>query len=321
MIRDRRLKTALATFLAAFAIAHLMQFGLTAGRTTDAADTARDKEDAIGRAGLFGAGDPFAGLPSIDGREPAPQLAAGLPRHIPADMVGTPVAGKSLNAYGLPCERSLSMLHAAGAVLRLRLSATCDPQARVEVEHAGLRFALVTDMFGTAETMIPVLTTDAELRVVLPDGEALFARELVPEARQFDRVAISSDRRSALEIHAFEFGAEYGDTGHVHHGSDSSGARGDVRRLGDANAEDPLIAEIYTFPTGESLASGTVRLHVEGEVTSENCGREVVADAVQSISGGPPGVVALRVTMPDCDAAGDILVLKNVLRDLRIARN
>jgi len=321
MIRDRRLKTALATFMAAFAIAHLMQFGLTAGRTTEAADTSRGEVQAVGRAGLFGAAEPLTALPSIGDREPAPPLALGPQRRVPVDMVATPVTGQTLSAYGLPCERVLSVLPAPGAVLRLRLSATCDPRERVEIDHAGLRFALVTDMFGMADTVIPVLATDAELRVVLQDGEALSARVFVPEASQFDRVAVSSDGRSALEIHAFEFGAGYGDTGHVHHGSNASAAQGRVRRLGDSSADDPLIAEIYTFPTGESLASGTVRLHVEGEVTSENCGREVVADAVQSMPGGPPSVVALRVSMPGCDATGDILVLKNVLRDLRIARN
>jgi len=323
MIRDRRLKTALATFLAAFAVAHLMQFGVTAGRTYSAPSGPPNGDGALALAGLVRSADPFADLPVLPFATGtmAPLGPAAFGDRIPAESIATPALARALNAYGMPCDRALSVQPEADAVLRLRLVATCDPQTRVEVEHAGLRFALVTDMFGVAETLVPALSERADLRVLLPDGGSLSGYAAVPEAGAFDRVAISSDGRSAVEIHAFEFGAGYGGPGHVHHGSNPSEARGDVRRLGDVAADTPLIAEVYTFPSGESLASGTVRLHVEAEVTADNCGREVTANAVQSIPGGPPGVVALRLTMPGCEATGDILVLKNVLRDLRIAGN
>ncbi len=318
MIRDRRLKTALATFLAAFATAHLMQFGLNIGRTDGPAAEASGVGEA--RAGAVRSRAPLTALPDLPDLT-APPLEARLLAPRPDGLAGLPDVGAGLSAYGLPCERRLALSPAPEAMLRIEVTATCDPGARVEIVHAGLRFTLLADAFGHAEVVAPAMMPDAVVEAILPGGAALSARAAVPDASKFERVAISTDGHSALAIHAFEFGASYGEPGHVHHGTPPGAASGEVRRLGDAAADNPLIAEVYTFPTGESLASGTVRLHVEGEVTTDNCGRDVAARVLQGMPGGPPGVVALKVTMPGCDATGDILVLKNVLRDLRIARN
>lgn len=319
MIRDRRLKTAVATLLAAFAVAHLMQFGMTAGLQRHSASG--DEEAGSERAARAGAA--LVGLPAVPGRgaDPLPLMNLDRLRLPPPTLVATPLIGGNLSAYGLPCERSLSIDPAEGGELVVRVSATCDPLTRVVLVHAGLRFAVRTDVFGQVRLRVPALSTVADVRAALPDGDVLSAEALVPDADLFERVAISSDGHSALAVHALEFGAGYGDPGHVHHGTPASASKGRVQRLGDPDADSPLIAEVYTFPSGESISSGTVRLHVEGVVTEANCGRDVAAEAVQAMPGGPPSVVALRVTMPDCDAAGDILVLKNVLRDLRIARN
>ena len=322
MIRDRRLKTALATLLAAFATAHLMQFGLNVGRWDAPAEGPSGRAEAAvaQHPSLVRSTGPLSDLPSTPDIA-APVLEARLV--VPPSPETTPVpdVGAGLSAYGLPCDRTLALFPAPDASFRIEVTANCEPDSRVVIDHAGLSFTLVTDAFGHAAAVAPALTPDAVIKAVLPDGGTLSARMAVPDASKFDRVAISSDGRSALSIHAFEFGASHGDPGHVHHGAVPGAARGEVRRLGDLSADNALIAEVYTFPTGEGLASGTVRLHVEGEVTAENCARDVAAKVLQGMPGGPPSVVALRVTMPGCDAAGDILVLKNVLRDLRIARN
>lgn len=319
MIRDSRLKTALATFLAAFAVAHLMQFGVSAGLGNLAASSSA----LTARSVLPPSNEPFAALPSA----PVAALAAakladtsGLSR-APELLAATPIVGDDLNAFGLPCDRTILAEPVDNAEVRVRISATCDPDTRVEVAHGAVRFTLLTDGFGAAETTIPAMTARADVRARFPDGETLAAYTTVADVSVFDRVALSSEGRSALAIHAFEFGAAHGDAGHVHAGSPRLLSGGVLRRLGDTEANDALIAEVYTFPTGTSLASGTVRLHIEAEVTPANCGRDVAAEAIQAMPGGLPSVVTIRVTVPGCEASGDILVLKNVLRDLRIARN
>jgi len=82
-----------------------------------------------------------------------------------------------------------------------------------------------------------------------------------------------------------------------------------------------LVAEVYTFPTGTAAKAGDISLSVEAEVSSSNCGREVNAQALQVSTGQRMKVQEVTLFMPDCEAVGDFLVLKNLLNDLKIASN
>ena len=84
---------------------------------------------------------------------------------------------------------------------------------------------------------------------------------------------------------------------------------------------EPMLAEVYTFPSGTALADGEVRLSVEVEVMAGNCGKDIEAQALQKHGTARMQVRELTLEMPDCDAVGDYLVLKNLLDDLNIARN
>jgi hypothetical protein len=64
---------------------------------------------------------------------------------------------------------------------------------------------------------------------------------------------------------------------------------------------------------------GDIQLEIEAEVTDATCGREISAQSLQVTEAGAPRVQELQLTMPDCDAIGDFLVLKNVLEDLKVA--
>ena len=91
--------------------------------------------------------------------------------------------------------------------------------------------------------------------------------------------------------------------------------------LGADSAENALMAEIYTFPAGAAAQDGTVDLTVEAEVTAANCGRDVAAQSIQIMPGAEPAVMDLTMTMPDCSAVGEYLVLNNMLQDLTLAAN
>lgn len=142
----------------------------------------------------------------------------------------------------------------------------------------------------------------------------------------YDRAAVQWKGDAGLQLHAREFGAAYFEPGHVwaeNSGDLGTAARGEggfLIRLGDAQAPEALLAEIYSFPSGTARQDGAVALTVEAEVTAQNCDRAVEAQTLEIREGSGLRVRDLVVEMPDCAATGDFLVLKNLVEDLNIAR-
>jgi hypothetical protein len=71
----------------------------------------------------------------------------------------------------------------------------------------------------------------------------------------------------------------------------------------------------------QTTRDGTVHVSVEAEVTAFNCATDVSGQTIQRQGDGSMRPVSVTVAMPDCDAIGEFLVLKNLLRDLKIASN
>lgn len=286
----------------------------------------------VGAAGvLVGAAGParsgersrLPSLPAIDATLPPTPVFLSV-AEAPPRRPALP-APDDLSAFGLPCGAEIVAEPVPPASVRVRLSAPCMPNERVVFRHEGLVFATTTSALGLVDVTVPAMTRAARIEATLPDDTVLSVITAVSEIGEYKRVALASSGRAILSINAFEFGAAQGEAGHVRFRPGAqhraSPARGHIVRLGDPDIPAPLQSEVYTFPAGQTLAHGSVRLHVEAEVTERTCGRPVEAAAIQTLSGGPPTHVALTLDMPGCDAVGDILVLKNVLRDLRIARN
>jgi hypothetical protein len=316
-MRDRGLATAVATLLAAFATAHLMQFGLSAGRLVSG-----DPEAAPIGLATFVAGQaeaPPSELPPEPATLPATAAAVKplpLPpaRGVPRDAGVPGAVGRGAgNGLGQSCERTLAVAADAGAMLRVEVRAPCDPGVRVEIGHAGLRFAVETAGDGRIGAAVPAMAPDALVVARFEDGTTLRARAAVPEAARRERVAVVSEGWAALALHAYEFGARRGGAGHVHAGADQAGA-GTLHRLGDAGIGAPLLSEVYTMPSGRLGSLGAVRLEVEAMVTPANCARDLAAEVVRSA-----GRTDLRLSMPSCEAAGDLLAIALPPGELRIA--
>ena len=244
------------------------------------------------------------------------------------DYVAPDLTSEQLySPFGLVCDVTLSASKAAGAMAMLDLKAPCHADESVTVYHEGLEFTVVTSGVGQFSVSVPALTENAIFEVELLDGKTVTAEVDVPEMARYDRVAVQWVGESGLKIHALELGAEYGSSGHVWADAPQSVAQalqargGYITKLGDANTPDANHAEVYSFPTGQINRNGVVRLSVEAEVTAYSCGKEVKAQALQNGFDGTVSVVDLTLSMPGCDAIGDFLVLKNLLRDLKIAQN
>jgi hypothetical protein len=225
---------------------------------------------------------------------------------------------------GADCTPILTAMPAAGAMVALTLAAPCAPNAEVRIAHAGLEFKLHTDARGGLTQVVPAMALSALFSAVLADGTEAEARIEVPTLAGYDRIAVSWGGGAAIELHAFEFGADYGDPGHVWRGnprsaSDAAANGGYLSVYGDPDALVPLMTEVYTFPAGQATRPGLVGLTLEAEVTPASCGHEIAAYAVTIEDGKAAPGVSISLVVPDCDAVGDFLVLNNLFPDLTVA--
>lgn len=232
-----------------------------------------------------------------------------------------------LSPFGLPCGLSVTTTASDGAVVALDIMDPCQPHSRVVIEHSGLNLTGRTDVMGLLTMDVPVFENPAFFTVRMPDGASDSSLAMVPDLGSYYRVGLQWNENRSLELHAMEFGATYGDPGHIwldHGGSVDravSGEGGFIMQVGDAGVDNPMLAQIYSFPRDTLDGTGNVRLSIEAPVTEANCGQDTLARTLELEEDGRVAVIELTFTLPGCEAVGDYLVLQNLLHDLRVASN
>lgn len=226
---------------------------------------------------------------------------------------------------GFSCEITMSADATIAALVNIELHAPCMANTRVTLHHNGLMISEMTDDQGELFVTIPALTEAAVFMADLGGGKTASTTTSVPSLRFFDRALVQWKGNAGLRLHAMEFGAGFDDEGHVweeHAGSLEKtvhGQGGFLTQMGDPTLPESLQAQVYTYPSGTSARTGDILFEIEAEVTKANCGRQINAQSLQVSEAGKPRVQDLELSMPNCDAVGDFLVLKNVLEDLKVA--
>ena len=248
-----------------------------------------------------------------------------LPVSTTADVAPSSEPGVAL-AETLDCEPTMSATVKDAALVELELIAACSMDAAFTIHHEGMMFTGQTDTLGQATLIVPALSEEAVFIAAFDDGFGALSQVPVPALTEYDRVVLQWRGFGGFEIHALEYGATYGETGHVWHQAPrtasiaTSGEGGFMMSLGDARVESPLFAQVYTFPTGNPLRTGNVALSVEAEVTAANCDSEVQAQTLERSGSSALKIVDLTLAVPECETIGDFLVLKNLLADLTLAQ-
>jgi hypothetical protein len=255
---------------------------------------------------------------------------------LPVSLVSNPIeaeepAGIALpdspEASGFDCDADMTARPAAGAMIAIDLTAPCHGSERVTLHHNGL---MITDLIqpdGTLQLEIPALAEQALVIASFLDGSGAVAQTEVTSVPFYDRVVVQWRGDAGLHLHAREFDAQYFTDGHVWHGADTDPSRamagdgGFLTTLGHLDAPDALMAEVYTFPTGMTDASGTVVLTVEAEIQTSNCNTVVEAQTLEIRNGRDLRSKELTIDVPSCETVGDFLMLKNIVEDLTIAAN
>lgn len=214
----------------------------------------------------------------------------------------------------------------AAAMIAFSLNAPCHAGSAVTVRHEDLAFSTVLSDSGTLTEEIPALAADAEVEVLFATGETVATRTEIDSLPLYNRVVVQWRGAMGLQIHAREFGAGYGDEGHVWAGAKrelsalADGHGGHLTHLGDSSLVGAQLAEVYTFPSAMTKMSGAVDLTIETEVTAANCEQDVLAHTFQFSAGRKISSREVTLAMPACDAIGSFLVLNNLLEDLTVAK-
>ncbi|MCV2892546.1 hypothetical protein [Lentibacter sp. XHP0401] len=225
------------------------------------------------------------------------------------------------------CKVGMTATPMAAALVNLELSAPCAPNERVVIHHNGMMFAEVTDDAGMFTTTIPALSETSVFIASFASGEGAVANAKVEEISSFDRAVVQMQGNLGVGLHAREFGAAYGEKGHIWReapgeiADGATGFGGFLIQLGDASLESPLMAEVYSFPSGFAKEIGSVELSVDIEITAANCNKDIEAQTLQTSRGAQITVQTLDMSMPACDAVGDFLMLKKMVNDMKVAFN
>lgn len=237
----------------------------------------------------------------------------------PDDTLVLPATPEDPSAPELGCAISAKASPAPMASVKLSVTAPCSPNGRLTVHHSGMMFTTVTDESGKVQVVVPALSERSIFVVDFGHGKGAVVTASVPDLPNYDRVVVQWTGKTGFEIHAREFGASYGEQGHVWSGGDENVEGGSMIRLGTPDTLSPKLAEVYTFPTASTEKVGKVKLSIETEVTADNCGRDASAQTLELRSGRTLRTQDLTLAIPNCGAIGDFLVLNNLLEDLTIA--
>ena len=341
MSRKKKFVTAATTFSVALGIGFVMQYGdalafkLGADTPVAGPDSREQTVTAVTNVAASMAAPPVLTQPSAKSITAttaslslAPEetvapldLSVDLPQAEALQTDAAPEIKTPDAAIADACAAALQTEVKPSAMVGLSLSAPCYPLTEVSFHHEGLTFDMMTDSEGNIAVDVPALAQDAYFIAAFPDGEGAVALTNVPDLPIFERVVLQWTGEHAVQLHAREFGANYGEAGHVWSAAAGDpvkvalGTGGFLTSLGDPALPVGGLAEVYTFPTGKSAIHGSILLSVEAEITNRNCGRPVAAHTIQIEPGADPLMADLSLDMPDCSAVGEYLVVRNMVED------
>ncbi|MGH1369975.1 MAG: hypothetical protein ACRBCL_15290 [Maritimibacter sp.] len=237
----------------------------------------------------------------------------------PAGLANTPaVAGTQADE----CLVSMSGAPIAGAMVMMNFEAPCNGGEDVLFTHAGLRFTEQLDASGTMSLIVPAMMEDVTITAEFADGSRASSQFTVPEASQFDRVALIWQGGTGLQLHALENGDEYGDEGHVWAENPRLPVGPNARDGGFlsvlGSSKDGFAADVYSYP---SRTLSEPDISIEAQVLETTCGTSIQGEYLRSQKNAPPVQTEVGMYVPACEAVGDFLVLKNLPQELKIARN
>nr|WP_325248833.1 hypothetical protein [Amylibacter sp.] len=256
---------------------------------------------------------------------PAPEVSK-IARGVPVTASDSTDFMRIPHTPKVSCALDLRATPIFGARVKLKLTAPCHPNVAVTIRHGGLQFKEQLDGAGHLELKVPVFSEFSRFDVELADGTQSTVGAYIAGLSTLERVGISWDGKNDTFLHAFQNGARIGDTGHIWrlNARDFAASRMDgggyLTVLGNPDLKNAELAQVYTLPLRATERAQIVSFGIETLRGETTCGKtlNVKTASLQQNSGAAANTLSLR--LPECGTLQSSLLLKNALKDMKVAR-
>lgn len=224
------------------------------------------------------------------------------------------------------CALDLRATPIFGARVKLKLKAPCHPNVNATIRHGGLQFKEKLNAAGQLELKVPVFAEYSRFDVELSDGTQSTVGAYIAGLSNLERVGISWKGANDTFLHAFQNGAGMGEAGHIWrlNPSDFALSRmeggGYLAQLGDAGLSEPQLAQVYTLPLRMTAGQQIVSFAVETLRGETACGAAMKIQTARHQPNAKAGFRKISLRLPECGAVQTSLLLKNALKDMKVAR-
>jgi len=258
-------------------------------------------------------------LPSLAFSQPAslPQAPASLPGRIASlAMLSGPAIQDDLDhtPFEFACAPEAMIVPLPKAEIAVSLTSACHPNQHVIVEQDGLLFSALTNAQGVAAFIMPALSARPVVSMTFPDGSVQRAGTQVDDADTYSHTVLQWQGHDDISLHVFESDASIKEARHLTAASKAAqnvhGPRGGrVAQFGSDVGESSRYSQVYSFPKGPGDQNLATTFEVVAEVTEMTCGTDLFSKGMRFEQGHQVNAIDLMVSMPDCDAVGQAVVL------------
>lgn len=192
-------------------------------------------------------------------------------------------------------EPRVQLMPERGGRTRIAIDTACRAQQFVVLEYAGVVFIRLLDANGSDLFVLDCFAGEVEtIAIKFEDNTKIVRQPVAADMRDVSKVAIVWSDGVDLDLHAFEYAAEFGGAGHVWSGEPGTQEEASARALRDgrgqgfistsgAGSEIGMNFEVYTFMHRPGQTTGAVKLAVDYKTrgsrpTDKFCGTGTLAE-------------------------------------------
>lgn len=226
----------------------------------------------------------------------------------------------------ISCDLDIRATPIFGARVQLKLTAPCHPNVIATIKHGGLQFKEVLDESGVLAIKVPAFEEYSRFDIELADGTKTTVGAYVAGMTSLERVGISWNGTNDTFLHAYQAAAKAGSDGHIWRLNTRSFAKarmsggGYMTLLGNPDVKGAMLAQVYTLPATKRTAGQMVSLEIETLRGESACGENMHLKIALHRAKSGAAQSGLALVLPKCGAANSSLVLKNILKDMKVAR-